>query len=507
MPTQVNNQRIAKNTILLYIRTLVVMCITLYTSRIILKELGVEDYGVYQAVGGFVAMFAVISSALSSAISRFITFEIGHGDKEKLKRIFSTSVTVLVIIAIVIFILCEVFGIWFINHKMQIPPGRESAAVWVLHCSVFAFCINLISVPYNACIIAHEHMSAFAYFSLFEAIAKLGICFSIAIAPIDKLIWYALLLSALALTIRLFYSIYCRKHFDESEYHFVYDKGLFREMAGFAGWTFLSNTVYIFNTQGINLLTNVFYGVTLNAARGVATQVDGAVLQFATNFSTALNPQITKSYAAKEYNSMFLLICRGARFTVYLMLLIAIPLILETEKVLDVWLTTIPEHSANFVRLAIIGTIVTLIGNTGTTACLATGNIRRYVISVSLAGILAFPLTWVCFALGLKPEMAYVMYIISYALVDIVRLFEMRRLIGFPIKLFVTDVVVRVFMVALMAFFLPFLIVCFVPSSLWRVLITTLVSVLSTSLCAFYLGMSHHEREVIISKVKGFLCR
>lgn len=350
-------------------------------------------------------------------------------------------------------------------------------------------------------------MKAFAYFSLFEAVAKLFICLSIAIAPMDRLIWYAVLLAVLALIIRLCYSIYCRRHFDESEYHFVYDKGLFKEMAGFAGWNFLSNAVYIFNTQGINLLTNVFYGVTLNAARGVATQVDGAVLQFATNFSTALNPQITKSYAAKEYDSMSLLICRGARFTVYLMLLIAIPLLLETEKILDIWLTTIPDHSANFVRLAIIGTIVTLLGNTGTTACLATGNIRRYVISVSIAGILAFPMTWVCFALGMKPEMAYVMYIVSYVLVDVVRLFQMRRLLGFPIKLFVSDVVIRVVIVALIAIILPLIVVMTVPSSIWRVLLTICVSLISTSLCVLYIGMTNREREVILSKIKGFICR
>ena len=507
MPTQVNNQRIAKNTVLLYIRTLVVMCIALFTSRLVLKELGVEDYGVYQAVGGFVAMFAVISSSLSSAISRFITFEIGHGNEERLTRIFSTSVNVLVIIAVIVVILCEIIGIWFIDHKMQIPMGREQAAIWVLHCSIFAFCLNLVSVPYNACIIAHEHMKAFAYFSLFEATARLLICLSLAYSPIDRLIFYSVLIAVLSLLTRLFYGIYCRRHFKESEYHLIYDRNLFKEMAGFAGWSFLSNTVYIFNTQGINLLTNVFYGVTLNAARGIASQVDGAVIQFSNNFSTALNPQITKSYAAKEYDSMFMLICRGARFSVFLMLLIAIPIILETEAILDLWLTTVPDHSASFVRLAIIGTIVTLIGNTGMTACFATGNIRRYVISVSLAGLLAFPLTWVCFAFGFKPEMAYVMYIVSYVLVDIVRLFEMKRLLGFPIKMFVTDVVIRVLIVAVVATLPPLIVILTVPSSLWRVLLTFVASFVSTALSVLYVGMSSHERDVIISKVKGFLCR
>ncbi len=507
MPTQVNNQRIAKNTILLYIRTLVVMCITLYTSRVILKELGVDDYGIYQAVGGFVAMFAVISSALSSSISRFITFEIGHGDQDKLKRIFSTSVNILVILALIIAVLAEIVGIWFINHKMQIPAGRETAAVWVLHASVFSFCINLISVPYNALIIAHEHMKAFAYFGLFEAIAKLIICLSIAYAPIDKLIWYAILLSILALVIRVFYSIFCRKRFEESAYHFVYDRGLFKEMAGFAGWSFISNSIYIFNTQGINLLTNVYFGVALNAARGIATQVDGAVMQFANNFSTALNPQITKSYAAKEYSSMFLLICRGAKFSVYLMLLLAIPILFETDEILILWLTTVPEHSASFVRLAIIGTIITLIGNTGTTACLATGNIKRYVIAVSAFGILAFPLTWLCFELGMSPEMAYVMYIVSYLLVDIVRLVEMKRLLGFPIILFLKEVIIRIIPVTLLAIVLPFMITALMPMSILRLALTIIASLAGTSLAVLFVGMTNHERTMIINKIKSVLCR
>lgn len=484
-----------------------VMCITLYTSRVILRELGVDDYGIYQAVGGFVAMFAVISSALSSAISRFITFEIGHGDQDKLKRIFSTSVNILVLLALIIAVLAEIVGIWFINHKMQIPTGREIATAWVLHASVFSFCVNLISVPYNALIIAHEHMKAFAYFGLFEAIAKLLICLSIAYAPIDKLVWYAVLLSILALIIRAFYGFYCRKSFEESAYHFVHDRSLFQEMAGFAGWSFITNSIYIFNTQGINLLTNVYFGVALNAARGIATQVDGAVLQFANNFSTALNPQITKSYAAKEYSPMFLLICRGARFSVYLMLLLAIPIIFETDEILTLWLTTVPEHSANFVRLAIVGTIITLIGNTGTTACLATGNIKRYVISLSAVGILAFPLTWVCFALGMSPEMSYVMYIVSYFLVDIVRLFEMKRLLGFPIILFIKDVIFRVVPVILLAIIMPIIITTLMPMSILRLAMTLIVSLVGTSLAVLFVGMTNHERELIINKVKSILCR
>ena len=502
----IDNKRIAKNTVFLYIRTLVVMVIALYTSRIVLRELGVEDYGIYQLIGGFVAMFAVISSALSTAISRFITFEIGHGDLEKLKKIFSTSVNIQIVIALIIVVFAEILGIWFINNKMQIPIGRESATLWVLHFSILAFCINLISIPYNACIIAHEHMKAFAYFSLFEAFLKLAVCYLIIISPIDALIWYSLLLVIVALIIRIMYALYCHRRFEESVYHFLYDKKIFKEMANFAGWSFFSNAVYILNTQGVGVLMNVYFGVTLNAARGIATQVDQAVLQFANNFTTAINPQITKSYAVKEYGPMYVLICRGARFSYYLLLLLAIPIFLEIDQVLAIWLTVVPDHTANFVRLALIATIITALGNTGTTACLATGEIKGYVLWLSSVGLLAFPLAWVCFQLGFQPEIAYITYILVYSMVDVVRLFLMKQMLRFPISLFVKDVILRIVPVTILALIAPVLVYYYLPQSLLRMILTITVSLFSTSLAVITCGMSREEKFAIRNKIVEKLC-
>ena len=270
MTNQVNNKLIAKNTIILYIRTLFVMLISLYTSRVILEALGVEDYGIYQVVGGIVAMFSVISSSLSSAISRFLTFEIGYGDKVRLGNIFSTSITIQIFLSFIVLILSELIGIWFIETKMQIPFDRLDAAKWVFHFSLFTFCINLLSVPYNACIIAHERMNAFAYIGVFEAVMKLVICYMIKISFADKLVSYALLMTLLALSIRIIYGVYCKK-FEECRVKAGFNKAIFKEMIGFSGWSFFNNTAYILNGQGINMLMNVYFGVVVNAARGIAS--------------------------------------------------------------------------------------------------------------------------------------------------------------------------------------------------------------------------------------------
>ena len=312
--TSANNKRIAKNTLLLYVRTLFVMLVTLYTSRVVLNTLGVSDYGIYNVVGGVVAMFSVISVSLSSSISRFITYELGHGDFDKLKRIFSTSINIQVGISLVILVLAEVFGVWFLNTKMNIPAERMTAANWVLQCSLLSFIIGLISVPYNACIIAHERMSAFAYISILEVVLKLAVVYMLLVSPYDKLATYAVLLVVVALIVRLTYGQYCKRHFEESRYRFVHDKSLIKEMTGFAGWSFFGNGAYMLNTQGVDMLINIFFGVTFNAARGVATQVQNAVMQFVNNFTVAVNPQITKSYASGEREYMYKLVFPFTRF-------------------------------------------------------------------------------------------------------------------------------------------------------------------------------------------------
>ena len=296
-----NNKRIAKNTLLLYVRMLFMMIVSLYTSRVILNALGVEDFGIYNVVGGVVAMFSVISGSLSTAISRFITFELGKGDLCKLNKIFSASVTIQMLLSLIIVVLIESIGVWFLNSKMTIPVDRIVAANWVLQFSIVTFVINLISVPYNAEIIAHEKMSVFAYISILEVIGKLTIAFLIVVSPIDRLVFYAILMCLVAAVIRLTYTCYCRKHFEECTYHFCWDRKLLKSMFGFASWNFIGASAFVLREQGVNVILNVFCGPVVNAARGVSTQVNSAIIGFVNNFMMALNPQITKSYAAGEY--------------------------------------------------------------------------------------------------------------------------------------------------------------------------------------------------------------
>lgn len=497
LETSSSNKRIAKNTLLLYFRTILIMLINLYMSRVVLEALGVEDFGIYNAVGGVVAMFSIISGALSSAISRFITYELGKGDTSRLNKIFSTSVNIQVGLCLIILAVAEPLGVWFLNTHMSIPDGRMDAANWVLQFSLLSFCINLISVPYNAAIIAHERMSAFAYISIVEALLRLGVVFALSITMFDKLVSYVFLLVIVALTIRILYSIYCNSNFKECHYKWFYDKSILKEMTGFAGWSFLTNTAYIFNTQGINILINLFFGVKLNAARGIATQVDTAVMQFVNNFTMALNPQITKSYAQGDMHQMTKLVFLGAKFSTYLTFFFAIPLIAETDYVLSIWLKEVPEHSATFVRLGIIATIIDKFGMTCSTAYSATGNIKEYVVWVSIAGCIVFPLTLVCFQLGLTPESAYWSFIVTYIIVDAVRLYMMKRRFDFPVQKFMSDVIGRIIITILPCIILPIIIINTIGPSFLRLIVTIICCTLSTATFVYIIGLTSDEQKAI----------
>ena len=505
MQANSNNKRIAKNTLLLYFRTLLIMAITLYTSRVILNALGVEDYGIYNVVGGVVAMFSLISGSLSNAISRFITFELGRGDLKRLGVIFSTSVNIQLGLSLIIMLLGVVVGGWFLNTQMNIPADRMEAANWVLCCSLLMFCINLVSLPYNACIIAHERMAAFAYVSILDASLRLLICYLIVVSPFDKLVSYAVLLVVVALIVRLVYGVYCSRHFEECHYKLVHDRSLLRQMGSFAGWQFLTNCCWMFNTQGVNILINMFFGVTLNAARGIATQVDGAIQQFVNNFMTAVNPQITKDYAAGRIKEMFTLVCRGAKFSYFLLMIFAIPVMLEAEYILKLWLKIVPDHTVIFLQLTIVGSMLNMLGGTGLTACMATGRIKRYSIWISAVGVLVFPLTWVAFKCGLPAESTYIIFILVYVGVNIVRLFIMKGLMHFPPMLFVRKVVVPMLVVTPVAVILPLVVANSFEESFWRLCLTVIVSLISSSVVIYLVGLTSNERMTVTAKITEFV--
>ena len=374
----VNNKRIAKNTLLLYVRTLFIMLVTLYTSRVVLNTLGVSDYGIYNVVGGVVAMFGFINASMSSATQRYITFALGKGDIADLRKIFSTALQIHVLIAALIVVLGETVGLWFMYTQMQIPADRMNAAFWVLQCSIVSSVVMIISVPYNADIIAHERMSAFAYISIIEAVLRLAIVYLLLAFSYDKLILYAFLTLAVQLLIRFCYSSYCNKHFPESKYRHVWDKSLFKEMTGFAGWGMFSSLSGILSGQGLNMLLNVFFGPVVNAARAVAVQVQNAILQFIGNFQMAINPQITKTYANGEMEDMHKLMFRSARFTFYLLFVVSLPVLFETNFILTVWLKTVPENTVIFLRIMICVSLLYPLSNPLIIANQATGQVRNF---------------------------------------------------------------------------------------------------------------------------------
>ena len=501
MSTEVNNAKIAKNTLFLYVRTFVTLIVTLYTSRVVLEVLGITDYGIYNAVGGFVAMFSIVSSTLATAISRFMMFEMGKNcDDRRLQQIFSSSLIIQFFIAFVIIVISETIGLWFLNNKMTIPEDRMTAAVWVFQFSVIVFSLNLISVPYNSCIIAHEHIKAFAYIGIARAFALLGVAYLIIISPIDQLVFYAFLILIVTLCERLLYGVYCKRNFDESKFTWKFDVELAKRMFSFAGWNFFGGGSAVLRDQGVNVLINVFCGPAVNASRGIAMQVSAAISSFSNNFLTAINPQLTKSFASGNLRDTFALTFRGARFTFYLLLLVSIPCIVEAETLLRLWLKVVPEHSVLFVQFILIYILLESISFTMVTLMLATGEIKKYQMIVGGCQLLNFPISWMVLKLGYAPEYTVVVSIVVAFLCLALRLYMLRGMVGLPVKDFVVTVLIKILIVAFVSFLAPFLISCFCETGIKRFVINVPVSVIWTILSIWILGMYKTEKKIIIEK-------
>ncbi len=500
--TSENNKRIARNTLFLYLRTIFTLLVTLYTSRVVLNTLGVIDYGIYNVVGGLVAMFTVFSSSLSNAISRFFTFELGHDDKSKLNILFCTGVNIQIGISIIVAIICEIVGVWFLNIEMSIPADRLYAANWVLQFCMLSFCINLISVPYNAAIIAHEKMDAYAYISILEVVLTLGAVYLLVVSPIDKLIAYSILLFLVKLLIRIIYGLYCGKKFEECKYHFVFDKSIFKEMSKFAGWNLFGNVAYMLNTQGINMLMNVFFGVVVNAARGIAGQVDTAIKVFVGNFMTAVNPQITKSYAAGDLNYMHMLIYRSCKLSGYLLLYFAIPVLFEAGEILYIWLKTVPEYTATFLRILIISSFFdTVFSSPMVTAVNATGKIKRYQIIMTCIGCLVFPISWLVFYLGGAVWSTYLIYGIIYFILVFVRLYILKGLISINPSDFIKNVMLPYIPVLFLSIIVPTIIVTTFSQGINRLVLTCIGSAISTSIVLYTIGLTKNERHFVDEQI------
>ena len=502
-----NNKRIAKNTLLLYFRMIFIMVISLFTSRINLQSLGVENFGIYNVVGGVVAMFSVFSGSLSVSISRFITFELGKGNQERLNRVFSTAVSIQIFLAICIIFLAEFIGVWFLNNKMNIPIERLNAANWVMQFSILAFAVNLISVPYNAAIIAHEKMSAFAYVSVFEVVAKLGITYYLFISPFDKLKTYAVLLFLLSIVLRLIYGIYCKRNFRECSYRPILDRNLIAQMTGFAGWSLFGLVAYSGYNYGLNILLNLFFGPVVNAARGIAFQVQNAVQGFSNNFQIALNPQIIKSYAQNDLKRMHELIFASSKYSFILLLFMSLPIIIETPTILSVWLTEVPEHTVNFIRLILVLITFDSLGGSISIAQQATGKIKTYQICVGGIMLMIVPVSYICLKLGTSPESVYIVYFGACVLAHIVRMFIIRSMIKLSIRQYFKKVVIRLICVSSCSVILPLFIYYNLPNTILSFFIVCFSCIVMVIVCVYMLGLEKEERKFVNDKVRNFSCK
>lgn len=500
-----NNKRIARNTLILYVRMFVFMAIGLYTSRVILNTLGVEDYGVYNVVGGIVTMFTFINGGLASATSRNITFELGIRNTKRQRDVFGTSLTVHGIVSLIIIIASESIGLWLFYHKMQIPEVRLNAAMWVYQLSVLAAVLSIMMVPYNAAIIAHEKISAFAWITLMDSILKLVIVFLLVIIPYDKLIIYALLFFLVSIIDQLIYIFYCFCHFPEVRTGFIWNNSLIKEMSSFAGWSLFGNLAGVAYSQGVNILLNIFFGPVVNAARGIAIQVQGIVQQFIRNFQVALNPQITKTYAANNMVEMHKLMFRSARFSFLLMYFISLPVLLETNFILVLWLKTVPENTVLFFRIIMCTSLIYTIANPLIIANQATGVVKNYQIICGSILLTILPLSYITLKLGAPAYSVFIIHFVIEAITQFARMYMLRNLIDLPIYVYIKQIYLPLAKVISTSIILPIITHFVMEEGTVRFLIVGAVSVLSVGLASASLGLTSNERHFILENIRNKL--
>lgn len=503
-----NNKRIAKNTLALYFRTFVMMIVGLYTSRIMLQTLGIDNYGINNVVGSIIGMCSFIIGAMSQAISRYITFTLGQGDLDRLKTMFSTAVNAQIIISVSIIIILEIFGLWFLNAEANIPEGRMVAAHWVFQCSLVSLAISLVSSPYKALLVAHEHMGIYAYTSIADVVLKLLIVYMIIAYDGDRLILLSVLSVLVGLVMRIFYGWYCRKCFVEARYTpHIFDKGLLKELTVFSSWTLLNNGAWTFSTLGVNMLINIFFGVVYNAARGIAQTVNGAIQSFVGNFTMAFSPQITKSYAAGDKSYAVSLGNRGTKFAWMMMYIFIVPVCCEAETLLRLWLGQVPDWSVLFLRFAMFESLAVTSGQNLFRLIQADGRVKEYTIHAAIFVGMIFPLVWFLFRLGAPVWTAYLVFIFDFLLFNIIRFYDLKKLMPFSIRQFLHEAFIPCLAVSISSFILPLIVCYYMEPSLWRFFINVPVAVLWTCTCCALFGLTKGERLFFWDKTKLILSK
>lgn len=504
-----DNSRLTKNTILLYIRMLVVMAISLYTSRIVLKNLGISDYGLYNVVGSIAAMFTFLNTAMNSSTQRYLSLAVGRNDAQQLHKIFNVSIVIHALIGIVIILACEVFGTWFINHKMVIPEGREMAVFWTFQLSLLAAFLSIIMVPYDALVISRERMSTFAYISIFDVFFKLFVAFIISVVSFDRLVFYSLLIVLSQFVVALIYSSYCKRHFEECSFKFYRFDSLYKEMTVFASWGLLGHISYIINTAAQNMMLNVFFSPVINAARGVALSVSNAVGNFSFNFQTAVSPQITKSYAVGDNDRLFALIYNSSRFSLYLLWLFSLPIMLCMKEILNLWLVEVPDYTMVFLGLVLIFNLIESGANPLNMAIRAKGKIKYPELIGGIILIMNFPLSYLALSLGYGPQSVFVIMIICGMVCQINRIYFANKYLQMSISDYLIKVITHPLLVLAVSAIIPILfsLNCHIEPSILYVLSVSIISILSILVTVYCIGLSKVEKVYMVNTIKNRLQR
>lgn len=504
---QSSNKRIAKNAIFLYMRTLFVMAVSLYTSRVVLEVLGVNDYGIYNVVGGVVAMLGFLNSAMVQSTQRYLNFSQGKMDYDYQVKVFSTSMVIHFSIALVVFLMLESIGLWYVNNKVVLPEDRIMAANVVFQVSIFIFITKIISVPYTASVIANEHMHIYAFVSIIDVCLQLFIVFALRIFNYDKLILFAYFQASVAVINFLLYYIYCKLKFRECIYRKVRDLSLYKEMFHFACWSFLGGFGFIARLQGVNLVINLFCGPAVNAARAVAFQANSAIQTFVTSFLHAINPQITKRYASGDIDSMMLLVRTGSKYTFLSLLICCTPIIIRSEYVLNLWLGKAPVYSSEFLVLALVMSLITSMGGPLNTAMQATGNIKIFQIVVTIIMCLDIPCSYILLQMGVFPYLVTIISIVTATLCLVAKLLILRKLIPYNISYFFINIVLKNFTMAAIMIYLFLEIDNHLPSNFIGLIFLCLLTIFLYSIVIYIFCLEQWEKRVIHTQIKRIILR
>lgn len=500
-----NNKRIARNTLFIYFRMMFIMLITLYTSRVVLDKLGIIDYGINNVVGGLAGMFTFFSSSLANASQRFLNIELGKKDFLGAKRVFNQHFVIYLCFIAAVLLLAETVGLWFVLNKLVIPPERLVAAVWVYQFTIISLCITLLGIIFNSVIIAHEDMKVYSYIGIYEGVAKLIIAFAISVVPFDRLICYAALLMCVSLSTQFFYAYHCFKHYQECKLSLCWDKQAFKETLPLVSWNLVGTAVYAINHQGTNLLLNMFFGPVVNAARAVSMQINHAIMNFGSSFYTSVRPQITKSFAAGDFEYMNKLFFYSSKYSVFLLWMLCLPVMLNIDQILGLWLVDVPEYTSVFTIWILAYSMVDILNNPIWSIALSIGKLKKYITIGSGVFLCAFPISYVCLKMGASPTSVFIVLFLVRLVYLFVVIKIIRTYISFSLKEYFHKVILKSLGVLAISGLVSLVIDSFMPQTLIGLILNVGVSLFIIASVIWVVGVNHSERIQVLSFVKNKL--